>query len=181
MTAIVGLVHHGRVLLGGDSAGVAGWSMTVRADPKVFTNGPYVIGYTTSFRMGQILRYAVLPAAPRKPGKLYRHMCTTWVDAVRSALKDAGWAKKESEQETGGTFLVGVAGRLFEVCADYQIGEPADGYDAVGCGADIARGALHVTSSRAPHKRITAALAAAERHSAGVRGPFTLMWQPEAA
>ncbi len=54
MTAIVGLVHNATVYIGGDSAGVSGYSMTVRADSKVFTIGPYLMGFTTSFRMGQL-------------------------------------------------------------------------------------------------------------------------------
>lgn len=58
MTCIVGLVDGDRVILGGDSAGIAGWHLQLRADEKVFRNGPYAIGFTTSFRMGQILRYA---------------------------------------------------------------------------------------------------------------------------
>jgi hypothetical protein len=36
MTAIVGLVQAGSVYIGGDSAGVSGMSLTVRADAKVF-------------------------------------------------------------------------------------------------------------------------------------------------
>ena len=39
MTCIVGLVHEGVVYIGGDSAGVGGMSLTVRADEKVFQNG----------------------------------------------------------------------------------------------------------------------------------------------
>ena len=97
MTAIVGLVHERAVHLGGDSAGVAGWSLTVRADSKVFTNGPYVMGFTTSFRMGQLLRYAL--QAPHPEGDLERFMATTFIDAVRRCLKDGGWAKKDSERE----------------------------------------------------------------------------------
>src|ERR1019366_6351782 len=78
------------------------------------------------------------------------------------------------ERESGGTFLVGTHGRLFEVSSDYQIGEPADPYAAVGCGSEVALGALHATggSKMTPHQRLEAALAAAERFSNGVRGPF---------
>jgi len=32
MTAVVGIVRNGRVHLGADSAGVSGWSLTLRAD-----------------------------------------------------------------------------------------------------------------------------------------------------
>ena len=61
MTCIVGLVHEGVVYIGGDSAGVAGLSLTVRADEKVFQNGEFLMGFTTSFRMGQLLRYSLKP------------------------------------------------------------------------------------------------------------------------
>lgn len=170
VTAIVGLIHNGRVYLGGDSAGVSGWSMTVRADSKVFRNGPYVMGFTSSFRMGQLLRYALDPPAPG--ADLDRFMATTFIDAIRTCLKDGGYAKKNSEQEEGGNFLVGVNGRLFNVGSDYQVGETADGYAAVGCGFEIALGVLYATTGMPPKKRIRLALDAAERHSAGVRLPF---------
>jgi hypothetical protein len=64
MTAVVGLVHNGTVHLGGDSAAPQGWDLIVRADPKVFTVGPYAIGFTTSWRMGQVLRWSFKPPKP---------------------------------------------------------------------------------------------------------------------
>jgi hypothetical protein len=103
---------------------------------------------------------------------LDRFMSTTLVDAARDALKTAGWATKDKEQEEGGTWLVGVAGRLFTVYADYQVAESADGYVAVGCGAQVAHGVLYATPSMPPRRRLQLALEAAQRHSAGVRGPF---------
>jgi hypothetical protein len=176
MTAVVGLVHAGAIHIGGDSAGVgSGWGLTVRADPKVFRNGPYLFGFTSSFRMGQLLRYAFDVPAP--DGDVERFMSTTFIDAVRSCLKEGGWAKKESEREEGGNFLVGVAGRLFEVCSDFQVCEPIVGYAAVGCGYQLALGALYATARTrmAPARRIEIALRAAERFSAGVRGPFVTL------
>ncbi|WP_326677681.1 hypothetical protein [Streptomyces sp. NBC_01237] len=172
MTVIVGLVHKGRVHLGADSAGISGLQLTVRRDPKVFRNGPYVLGFTTSFRMGQLLRFAFEP--PHPTGDLDRFMVTTWTDALRTCLKDGGWARRDSEQEQAGDFLVGVAGRLFTIHSDYQVGEPADDYAAVGCGDELALGALHATASLdlSPRHRLTAALAAADHHSAGVAGPY---------
>lgn len=171
MTAIVGLVQDGAVHLGGDSAGVSGWSMTVRADTKVFHNGPYLFGFTTSFRMGQLLRWAELP---EPEGDLERFMCTSFIDAIRTCLKAGGWAKTDAEREEGGDFLVGIGGRLFEVHSDYQVGEPADGYAAVGCGYDLALGALFATAhlEMDAEDRLELALEAAERFSAGVRAPF---------
>lgn len=173
MTCIVGIVDNNTATLAGDSAGVSGTVTQPRADAKVFANGPFVIGFTTSFRMGQILRYGLtLPEPPAD--HLHRFMCTAFVDAVRGALKDAGWATKNNEQESGGCFLVGVKGHLFEVDNDYQVGEMGDGYTAVGCGAEVALGALHATigSGLSAFSRATLALEAAAHFSTGVRAPF---------
>ncbi|WP_406420890.1 hypothetical protein [Streptomyces sp. NBC_00842] len=179
MTVIAGLVHKGRVHLGGDSAGVSGYQLTIRQDRKVFRNGPYVMGFTNSFRMGQLLQHAF--QAPHPTGSLDRFMVTTFVDALRTCLKEGGYARKDSEQEYAGTFLVGIHGRLFIVDSDYQVGEPADGYAAVGCGDELALGALHATAhiDMRPRQRLTAALAAAGHHSAGVAGPYVYASTPK--
>jgi hypothetical protein len=170
LTCIAGVVHNGRVYIAGDSAGVSGYSLTPRADKKVWTTGPYAFGFTTSFRMGQLMRYSFQPPTPE--GDLHRFMVTTFVDALRTCLKDGGWARKDSEQEWGGEFLVGVHGRLFKVASDYQVGESRNGYDATGCGNALALGALHATAGLKPRRRLTRALAAADHHSAGVTGPY---------
>ena len=178
MTAIVGLAHAGSVYIGGDSAGVAGMSLTVRADAKVFRKKRYLFGFTTSFRMGQLIRYSL--TLPKPTGNLDAFMSTTFVDALRDCLKSGGWAAKENEREEGGTFLVGVRGRLYAVHDDYQVAKAADGFAAVGCGDQIALGALFATAGTglSPRRRVLGALAAAERFSAGVRGPFACLRLP---
>ena len=57
MTCIVGLVDDGKVYMGGDAASVDGYIVRTSALSKVFRNGPFLIGYSTSWRMGQILQY----------------------------------------------------------------------------------------------------------------------------
>jgi hypothetical protein len=175
VTCIVGLVDGDKVWIGGDSAGVGGYDLTVRADEKVFRNGPMLFGFTTSFRMGQLLRYALtIPDHdPRAP--IEKYMATTFVDAVRTCLKDHGWASRKYDSEEGGQFLVGYRGHLFYIGSDYQIGRSLDGFDAVGCGADVARGALFATPDLPAKVRLETALSAAERCSAGVRGPFHIL------
>ncbi|MFI5938311.1 hypothetical protein [Actinoplanes sp. NPDC051494] len=172
MTAVVGLVDGGRVYIGGDSAGVSGLSLTVRADAKVFRKDRYLFGFTSSFRMGQLLRYSL--ALPAPAGDLDAFMSTTFVDALRECLKAGGWATKDNEREEGGTFLVGVKGKLFTLYDDYQVAQAADSYAAVGCGDQIALGALYATAGLGlkPKIRVLRALCAAERFSAGVRAPF---------
>ena len=176
MTCIVGLVHEGVVYIGGDSAGVAGFSLTVRADEKVFRNGEFLMGFTTSFRMGQLLRYSLKPPRRHPADDINQYMVVDFIDAVRECLKAGGYASKENETEQGGTFLVGYSGHLFTVDSDYQVGIPEDGFAAVGSGQDIALGALFTTQGQAtPRDRVLTALRSAERFSAGVRGPFHIL------
>lgn len=181
MTCIVGVAHGGQVIIGGDSFGGHSGFGTHRADTKVFFNGPYLIGYTSSFRMGQVLRFAKLPLPQ---DDLYRFMCTKFIDAVRKAFKNAGIAKRVQEEESCGTFLVGYKHRLFEVWDDYQVGECLEGYIAVGSGIEVATGALYALKNAHPwnpHDEIEGkvlvemALEAAKHHVPTVDGPFRIL------
>lgn len=172
MTCIVGLVDAGTVFIGGDSAGVGGWDLTTRSDSKVFRNGEFIFGFTSSFRMGQLLCYSLRPPDRHPNRDPMAYMAVEFINAVRECLKAGGYATKTSEAEKGGTFLVGYAGRLFLICDDYQVAESAAGYDACGCGESFAKGAMFANKTLPPEERLKQALLAAETHSAGVRGPF---------
>ena len=174
MTCIVGLVDSNKVYIGGDSAGVAGLDMTVRADQKVFRNGPMLFGFTSSFRMGQLLRYAFEVPDHDPRTDVDKYMVTTFIDAVRGCLKSGGYARKINEEESAGVFLVGYQGQLYRVDSDYQVGEAVDAFDAVGCGANFALGVLYATQGQLSRERIQKALEAAGHFSAGVRGPFVV-------
>lgn len=176
MTCVAAIVYDNVVYMGADSAGVAGLDLTIRADQKVFINGEFLIGFTSSFRMGQLLRYAFKPPKYYEDEKdLYAYMVTDFVNAVRTCLKDGGYAQKDKDEEIGGCFMVGVRGRLFQIESDYQVGESVQPYDAVGCGEAYAKGVLSVTHTVDPEDRIKLALGSAEKFSAGVRGPFVVL------
>ncbi len=173
MTCIAGVLAGNRTYIGGDSAGTAGDDLIIRADQKVFRNGEFLIGFAGSFRMGQLLRFAFVPPKHPKRQDTYRYMVTTFVDAVRDCLKKGGLAQKEHDvEEVEGILLVGYRGRLFIVDCDYSVAEPVDGFAAVGCGCQVANGALYVTEGMEPKKRVRQALDAAERHCNAVRRPF---------
>lgn len=174
MTCIVGLVDaEKRVWIGGDSAGVSGLDLTVRTDPKVFVKDGFAMGFTSSFRMGQLLAHAFIPPKRHADTDLYAYMVTDFVDALRECFKRGGYAERKNEAESGGTFLVGHAGRLFLIHDDYQVALPADPFAAAGCGDRIALGALYASDvAMKPQARLELALTAAQRFSAGVRAPF---------
>jgi hypothetical protein len=177
MTAIVGFVDgKGRVWMGGDSAGVGSdWSKQIRRDPKVFVSADkrFIIGYTTSFRMGQLVRFKFKPPKQDDDVDDFEYLCSTWADSLRETLKGGGFLKVDHNTETGGCFLLGYRGRLYTIYDDLQVAESVDGFAAVGCGEAYAMGALHVAKGSA-RTRIEIALAAAVRFSAGVAPPFVI-------
>ncbi|GID32855.1 hypothetical protein [Paractinoplanes brasiliensis] len=176
MTCIVGITDGRTVTVGGDSAGSDGWHVAVRSDSKVFQVGPYLMGFTTSYRMGQLLRYSLDVGEP-DTWDVDRFMATTFIDAVRECLSRGGYARTTDGQEQGGQFLVGIHGRLYVVGDDYQIGHTISGYAAVGSGYLVALGSLHSTAKSAldSHARAVMALEAAAELTEGVRPPFTVV------
>lgn len=174
MTCIAGVAENGKVWIGGDSAGISGWALRARADEKVFRKKGMLFGFTTSFRMGDLIRFAFMPPAQTVKQGDREYLCTTFIDALRDCFKDGGYRKSDQGVESGGTFLLGYRGRLYMICDDFQVGESAHGYDAVGSGHEVAIGALCV-GNVTPRARVLKALHAAERHNAAVRGPFKVV------
>jgi hypothetical protein len=105
MTCIVGIVDKGKIYIGGDSAGLTGWDLCVRNDKKVFVNNGFAMGFSSSFRMGQLLAYALKPPEIKPGDDLMRFMAVDFINAVRECLKSGGWASREKETENGGNFL----------------------------------------------------------------------------
>ncbi len=177
MTAIAGFTDGKKVWIGGDSAGVAGYSIRTRTDAKVFKNGEMVMGFTTSFRMGQILQHHLTPPTPLEGQDPYAYMVKQFIPAVKSSLRNHGFEKNTLGRDEGGTFLVGYRGKIYEVSDDYQVGTLAQNYHACGCGRELAMGALYALDfyDMSPEERITTALEAAAEFSAGVKPPFTIL------
>lgn len=194
MTCIVGVISaDGVVHLGADSASSDGHRISATRTPKLAElvvdaadceggRARVVLGFTTSWRMGQVLQQSALPAIPRGMDP-FEYVVRLVVPQVRAALKDAGFATVANGVETGGTWLVGLGGRLFTVQNDYAVLENAEPYAACGSGTDYALGALWGMTLRhgAPCEAIARevaldligrALEAAETFVTTVRGPF---------
>ncbi len=172
MTCIVGIASGGKVYLGADSAGTGGYDQRIRRDRKVFTNGPLILGLTSSFRMGQLLEFNLTPPPIVEDQEPFAYAVRSLVPAIRQTLKDGGFARIDSGRETGGVFLVGFRGRLFTIYEDFQVGEDLGDIAAVGCGDAYAMGAMHALPNAEPRARMQAGLDAASTFSAGVSGPF---------
>ncbi len=169
MTCIVGVEHDGVVYMGGDSAAIGSQGAIQVCDgPKVFRNGPFVMGYTASFRMGQIMQHVFVPPAHADGKGDVEYLIGDVAPAIRSTLKAGSY-------DDGPALLLGYRGRLYAVLSDYQVSRPSCGYTAIGCGEDFALGSMYSTKDLPPKKRIKLALQAATFHHSGVRGPYRVL------
>jgi ATP-dependent protease HslVU (ClpYQ) peptidase subunit len=174
MTAIVGIEHRGDVWIGADAAAVAESDLQVRRQPKVFRNGPFLIGCSGSFRLGQLVRHAFRPP-PHRRGDVETYLVTEFALALQESLHRHGYAPKcDDSVALGGSMLVGYRGRLYAVETDLQVARWQAGFAAIGSGAAYAIGALSVTGRLAPAARLRAALAAAAQFCADVTKPFAV-------
>jgi ATP-dependent protease HslVU (ClpYQ) peptidase subunit len=175
MTCIVGIAHNGIVYMGGDAAAADEDSSLVssRKEPKVFIKNGYLIGYSGSFRFGKVLQHTFNP--PKlSDNNIDKFLNTTFVNSLRECCElnkiDPGSEEDSSEM------IIGVAGRVFEFCNDWHFGEDINDFNAIGSGTKFALGSLYSTRRlRSPNARIQLALESAERFSASVRGPFTIL------
>src|SRR3972149_7740532 len=144
MTCIVGIegksigISHNIIM--GDSIGVDNWSSsTILSTPKVFEVNGIKVGFTTSYRMAQILQYHVLPKININFSGLslfeaHEKVVVDVIEPIRNTLKDLGFSKVELNEESGGEFLLGVGDYIFEVSDSYQVDHHSRGFSAVGIG-----------------------------------------------
>lgn len=172
LTCIIGLMANGKVYMGADSAAVGDNESRILTPSKIFLRGKFLIGFTSSFRMGQILQYMldVRDQNPEEPD--YNFMVTGFAWAVRKVFKDEGYSTVENNAEVGGCFLVGYRGQLYQVQSDFSVLRYADDFDAIGCGACYALAAMAALDTTPPVVRITKSLAVTAEFCPGVRSPF---------
>ena len=175
VTCIIGIATEARVYIGADSAAVSGWTVRPTALPKVFRLDLFLIGYTTSFRMGQILQYH-LSVAPQEDESDMQYMVVTFAESVRACLNDHGFATIKDNEERGGQFLVGYKGHLYCIESDYQVAESAEGFDACGSGTDFALGAMQALEQLPPRERIRKSLEISARFCGSVLAPFRVLY-----
>lgn len=181
MTCVVGLTHNGITYIGADSLASNSYSKTIRKDKKVFklkdTNNA-ILGFTSSYRMGQLLMYANGLIDPRdEPDIDHEYLVTKFIPNVIYLFENGGFGKNNSGEKSGGTFLLGYKDKLFKIESDYQVSESYKNYDACGSGEEFALGSLHTTEGLGmnPVERIHMALQAASEFSVGVQPPFYIL------
>lgn len=182
MTLIATVSDGKRVVMGGDSAASSFGEMPeiyTLTMPKVFRAGPYALGFTTSYRFGQILRYHVSWPEPPPPGAdLFSFVVTDVVEAMRTALRAHGALGSDGRGEKGGMCLFAIGGKIFGIADDFKVMTQPEPFAAIGAARLIALGSLYSTqgfTDLTPEQRVRLALEAAQTFSPAVREPFTFV------
>lgn len=201
MTVVVGVIESGlppteinpqptRIIFGSDTLGSSTEVRRNRLDRKIFKHDPFILGFTTSYRMGQILRFHLWDHLKElRPGVLggddvlrglellgmdpYVYMATYFVPAVRDALKEQGFLRVENNREEGGNFMVGFAGWMYTIYQDFQLEVQSEPI-SIGLGSDYALGSLYSTVGMEPAARVEVALRASAEYCTSIGPPFTI-------
>jgi len=140
MSTVVGLKTDNGVWIGCDSrASTEDGDIRPIIAEKIFTNGPYLIGFIGSVRGGQIIRPEYFTA----PKRVY-----DWPDALISQC-EGKHCLSQCEQHTAVmlcNYIIGDTrtGKLYEILVDFQMNEVTE-MTAIGAGADYAYGSLYST------------------------------------
>jgi ATP-dependent protease HslVU (ClpYQ) peptidase subunit len=171
LTCIAGLVDKGIIYLGGDGAASTDTDTVAITNPKVFKNKKFLIGYSVSFRMGQLLQYKFNPPRQKKSQDDLTYLTTTFVDSVKNCFKD----NEFNEENAGGQFLIGYKNNLYLIESTFHVLKTTYNYNAIGAGAYMALGSLFSTTDKEPLDRVQLALEAAAAFSTVVSAPFTVI------
>ncbi len=185
MTAIIAVTDGSKVVMGADSAGTRGWDLRTRSaqDTKLIRrSGGYadmLIGASGSARWVSLLRdQFVVPPLEERPltGQgIPRSYIASVVEAMYRLAKS--YDLLDNEKEIHGSMLLACRGVIWHIDSGFALIQHEQPYAAIGCGDQIALGALYVMSQNSDYtfkRMVQEALEAAERFSAGVRGPFVI-------
>lgn len=184
MTCILAYKINGNICMAGDSIASNGNTYSIIKNPKIFKKGQMLIGYSSSFRMGQLIQYSFVPPEDTHNDALI-YLVEDFIPALRNCLKEGGYTVVSNNAETGGFFLVGYKGRLFTVQSDFQVSEDLGNYAALGAGEDFALASMYtlennfcITENNI-EKFLQDALKAAENFSPYVKPPYYVIWEKE--
>jgi ATP-dependent protease HslVU (ClpYQ) peptidase subunit len=180
MTAIVAIAHDDKVTMGADSCGSLGRDIRKRSveDSKIacYDEQGLLIGISGSSRWLSVVkdRFAP-PALPSDLSTLIakRGYIADVVDGLHELAK--AYDLIDDEKEVNGFMLLGFAGTLWIVDCGFGITMPDTDYMAVGCGDQVALGALAIlmnTEGLNAAGRVNRALEVAAQFDGAVAAPF---------
>jgi len=129
MTCVVGVEKEGVVWLAGDSACLddEGDAVVTQRQSKVFRRGDYCIGFSGSFRIGNLLKYDI--KLPENPSKNHPRQIS---EIISKAIEEYGL------KEEDWSALIGFKDKLYIVQADCYCYRHTKTYAAIGAESAVA-------------------------------------------
>ena len=174
MTCIIAHTDGVSSFIAGDKLGSNGFTKTVQTEPKVFekefiklhddgltrTKEVMALGYTTSFRMGQLLNYNLNLPEQDASQTLSQYLVLKVIPIIRQMFKEEWGARDASQDVGGGQFIILHNHTIYEVQEDFSVLQPKTRITAVGSGTYHAIAAMQAyieveNESKKPlHERI---------------------------
>ncbi len=163
MTCVAAIEDGKRVWLAADTGVSSDDGWTDNTHGKIWKHAPGVaFGVAGAANAMQLVRYRL--RAPRRPAGMdgMRWCITRLVPALKKILKDE---VRDADGNLDFEMVVAVDGRAFLIDDGLAVLQAPRGYTAIGCGRDIALGALFSTKRQSPKARVCKAVEAACTHS----------------
>ena len=179
MTCIVGMIENGKAHFGADSASVdsPGDFIEQWKTPKIFKKGDFIIGFAGLYSVGQIVRLSlVLPKIDDM--EIEEYLVSKFIPALKKIL-----LKENIKDDDDWVLLIGYKDRLFVLGDDYSVGEPSEGFTAMGTGRNLALGSLNtsyysglvIKNVKTVEDYLQLALETASKYCQTVNGPFAFI------
>lgn len=205
MTCTIAIIENGVTYVGSDSLGSDGYMQSVRNDIKLYkavNNDNFIIGFSGSYRAGQIIQYnqRIFPDQIsskkefinnisskiikrdlfKEPNVNHSYMVNAIIPKIQAELNAAGGEQlfNGTEKYTPGTFIIAYKDKIYEIDYDYQVAIPSHGFTAIGSGEAVAKGVLYAiqnVSNYSPEEKLIIALQAASEFTVGVKGPYYIL------
>lgn len=180
MTCVVGLVHKGKVFMGGDSISIDGWSSfdTANSD-KVFVVDNFIYAIAGSWRIRDIMQHAFTPPEHNPEHSDDKYMKLTYVQALAKCFEDNKFLTLKDGvmeiQDVG--LLIGYKGKLYKLNGDMAMLRCPDWGASEGIGYQASTAVLYALRNmvKDPTRRALISLEAAEQTNASVRRPFVVL------
>lgn len=177
MTCIIGYSHNGKAYVGADSLGSNGWTKAQYDTPKLFEVHGMVIGYTTSYRFGQVLQHHLRELLSNQVDP-YKKLVEEYIPHIREILTAHGAKTTDKGVDSGGACVIGYKGAVYELQHDFSVLKPSNGIACVGSGAQVAYGAMLALTTKDSEQRILRALEVTSDAVTSVGGDFVVMAVP---
>ncbi|EOR9074223.1 hypothetical protein FOI42_RS03815 [Escherichia coli] len=148
MTCIIAYTDGNTSFIAGDKLGSNGFTKAIQTEPKVFekefikidesglnrTKEVMAMGYTSSFRMGQLLTYKLDLPEQQSNQTFSQYLVLEVIPRIRTLFKEEWGARDTTQDVGGGQFIILHNHTIYEVQEDFSVLQPKTQITSVGSG-----------------------------------------------